>query len=581
VIPLRLLVDDLLRGFSGSLGARGQDLVVFSSGRLPRSVYSDFTRLEEILRIILSNAIDASSAGALIEFSINMETSSRGRKGLRIEISDQGCGMTRHEGKRLFSVAEGATGLAGLRGGEIAGELVRQLDGELTVASMPDEGTTVSLWTPAEVAETSGIWSSFNGTLIAFDANEERSLGLMQQMGMLGGHGELYHDPEEFTCALEGLGRNASSETVILLQIDDPEARAELILSTFRRFKGSDVRLILSVPGDQAGKGDFAIATGRILPRPFSPWDLADEVGLYEMEPPALLEESDSGSVCDAQGEGPNILLVEDDAANKRVADGLLLKLGLRADWAENGEVALEKMAGKSYDLILMDCQMPIMDGYATTREIRRREHLKGDGWHVPIIAVTANAMAGDRERCLKAGMDDYLTKPVRKALLEEKINEALARSSPGLVKEEPSWDDLLEAEEPEEPSIGDVFGDQGLPDVIRELAEGTGTEAARDIIVDFLDSNDTLITEISEGISEQNREKVLRASHTLKGTAELVGLFSTSEKAALIEAAARDDLWNDLEDLESRLQIASRVESPALRSVIERCPARTSESMF
>jgi len=187
VIPLRLLVDDLLRGFSGSLGARGQDLVVFSSGRLPRSVYSDFTRLEEILRIILSNAIDASSAGALIEFSINMETSSRGRKGLRIEISDQGCGMTRHEGKRLFSVAEGATGLAGLRGGEIAGELVRQLDGELTVASMPDEGTTVSLWTPAEVAETSGIWSSFNGTLIAFDANEERSLGLMQQMGMLGG----------------------------------------------------------------------------------------------------------------------------------------------------------------------------------------------------------------------------------------------------------------------------------------------------------------------------------------------------------------------------------------------------------
>ena len=113
------------------------------------------------------------------------------------------------------------------------------------------------------------------------------------------------------------------------------------------------------------------------------------------------------------------MLLVEDNIVNQKVAAALLGKLGCRVDVAANGREALDMAALLPYDLIFMDCQMPEMDGYQATGEIRRRE---GPARHTPIIALTAGAMAEDRERCLRAGMDDYLSKPFRAAQLREML---------------------------------------------------------------------------------------------------------------------------------------------------------------
>jgi len=104
------------------------------------------------------------------------------------------------------------------------------------------------------------------------------------------------------------------------------------------------------------------------------------------------------------------LLLAEDNLVNQHVAMAVLRKLGLKADLAANGQEAVDALLGNSYDLVLMDCQMPEMDGFQATRKIRENE---GEGRHVPILAMTANAMQGDRERCLESGMDDYLPKPV------------------------------------------------------------------------------------------------------------------------------------------------------------------------
>src|SRR5260370_29363556 len=112
-----------------------------------------------------------------------------------------------------------------------------------------------------------------------------------------------------------------------------------------------------------------------------------------------------------ARALGPKILVVEDNPVNREVAVGMLESLGCTADAAENGWLALRAMNSETYDAVLMDCQMPVMDGLAATGEIRRREHSTGAA-RVPIIALTANAIEGDRERSLDAGMDDFLSNP-------------------------------------------------------------------------------------------------------------------------------------------------------------------------
>ncbi|MBU4034076.1 MAG: response regulator, partial [Proteobacteria bacterium] len=124
-----------------------------------------------------------------------------------------------------------------------------------------------------------------------------------------------------------------------------------------------------------------------------------------------------------------HVLLVEDNKVNQMVANKMLAGMGLTVDTAENGEKALATLAEKHYDLVFMDCQMPVLDGYEATRAYRSRE-IQGEK-RLPIIAMTANAMEGDRQKCLDAGMDDYLAKPVKKELLRKLLGEWLpGRSS-------------------------------------------------------------------------------------------------------------------------------------------------------
>ncbi len=206
-----------------------------------------------------------------------------------------------------------------------------------------------------------------------------------------------------------------------------------------------------------------------------------------------------------------SVLLAEDNVVNQQVALGNLRKLGYHADIATSGFEVLEATARKNYDIILMDCQMPELDGYQVTREIRQRE---GKGRRAYIIAMTAHAMVGDREKCLAAGMDDYLSKPLNR----EELRAAMQRGAPG----------------PATPLNEDA---------VRRLAADDDQELAR-LIELFAASAPASIATMKRAVGESNAAELSMAAHTLKGSCGNFGASALAELCAQIEQAAdRGDL--------------------------------------
>jgi two-component system sensor histidine kinase/response regulator len=226
---------------------------------------------------------------------------------------------------------------------------------------------------------------------------------------------------------------------------------------------------------------------------------------------------------------GPRILVVEDVTLNQQVAQGMLAKLGYASDVAANGRQALDALSRADYTAILMDLQMPEMDGFAATAEIRRRE---GDARHTPIIAVTANATAGHRERCLAAGMDDYVAKPVRV--------EGLAAALRRWVPPTPALEATVAA-----PAAGSPATDTGAADAPAPLGRlarlrPQGPDPVREYIGLFLEEAPSQLAAVHAALAGTDPDAVRRAAHTLKGSARTIGTAQLAAKAEEIERHAR-----------------------------------------
>jgi signal transduction histidine kinase/CheY-like chemotaxis protein/HPt (histidine-containing phosphotransfer) domain-containing protein len=234
------------------------------------------------------------------------------------------------------------------------------------------------------------------------------------------------------------------------------------------------------------------------------------------------------------------LLLVEDNPVNLAVGEKLLSVLGYSCDIAINGQIALEKMATGLYSLVLMDCQMPVLDGYSATREWRDREVLQNSETRLPIVAMTANAMAGDRQRCLDAGMDDYLSKPVSREQLENCLQRWLpGRASFGVRTAQPTPDAGVAAAPPiPRPAAPTIFPvlDHSMLDELQEIA---GDETAR-IVGLFLEDAPRLIARLESASTIPDLEAMRDAAHTLKSSSANVGAMALSTAAKRVELGAR-----------------------------------------
>jgi signal transduction histidine kinase/CheY-like chemotaxis protein/HPt (histidine-containing phosphotransfer) domain-containing protein len=236
-----------------------------------------------------------------------------------------------------------------------------------------------------------------------------------------------------------------------------------------------------------------------------------------------LLQAGPSGAAPAARAAGPKILLVEDNPVNREVAVGMLESLGCAVEAAENGWLAIEAMNTTAYDAVFMDCQMPIMDGMTATAEIRRREQSSSAG-RVPVIALTANAMEGDRERCLASGMDDFLSKPFTQQQLATLLRRWLAmRTLP-----EPERRDLSRV-----PLI-----DAGVLRNITALAKPALLNSMIDL---YLQHSPVLIGEIETAAANMHAEALSQAVHTLKSSTSNLGGARLAMVAKECEVLIRD----------------------------------------
>ncbi len=229
------------------------------------------------------------------------------------------------------------------------------------------------------------------------------------------------------------------------------------------------------------------------------------------------------------------MLLVEDNAVNRMVAEQLLRVFQCDVRNAADGEQALLALRQGGIDVVLMDCQMPVLDGYAATRQWRSEEAAQGRAC-LPIIAMTANAMAGDRERCLQAGMDDYLSKPINR----ETLHALLQRWGEAPASVEPSHA-RLEAGSTLPPAPDADTPPQPVLDrsVLEELQDVIGP-AALQIVAVFLEDAPALVQALQQAAQANDIERLQALSHTLKSSSANVGALSLSAVARRIEHEAR-----------------------------------------
>jgi signal transduction histidine kinase/CheY-like chemotaxis protein len=436
-------VEDVVEMLSGQAESKGLDLLCLIEPAVPRSAMGDPGRIRQVVTNLVGNALKFTDRGEVV-VRVRLDGRDAERAVVRFEVVDTGIGIPLEAQSRLFqsfSQADGSTtrryGGTGL-GLAICKQLVGLMNGEIGLASEVDRGST--FWFTARL-ETRSIDEQRTAeplreiagarVLCIGDTASRRMLARqiavlgVEAAGAAGGEGAIEElrrahaaggpfklaildmveaDGFDLARRIHDDAALGDMPTILLTPTNPTRSAAECSPIGISAQLTKPVRhsqLTESVLGALTGDLGGAAAHSRVPPS-------------GETSPtPALPRRVESGS----KG---RLLLVEDNAVNKRVATRMLERLGYRVDVAENGVEALASCVGTEFDVILMDCQMPTMDGFETSRALRERE---GGRKHTPIIAMTANAMQGDRERCLRAGMDDYIAKPVLMSDLEQVLD--------------------------------------------------------------------------------------------------------------------------------------------------------------
>jgi CheY-like chemotaxis protein len=434
---------------------KGLDLIISIAPDVPHQVIGDVGRLRQILLNLVGNAIKFTPRGHVF-MKVECEAWTEQDAQVRLSVEDTGIGIPEDKLAHIFgqfTQADASTtrryGGTGL-GLAISRQLGELMGGSLEVTSHIGAGSTfwVSLRLP--LAETGSATPSPPRDLagvrvLIVDDNPVNRRVLHEQVMQWGLRNGSVASGAEALAALRRAQTSGDPYQIAILDYQMPEMNGELLGQAIKAdptLRGMVLVLLTSVSQRMDTQQLRAAGFAAVLIKPVRALQLMNTLATVwgaqalSLSPQGVKAPKSLGPhtaglatpLAAAHLMRARVLLVEDDIVNQKLAVRMLEKLGCRVDVAADGQEAIN-MLTMPYDLVFMDCEMPELDGYAATREIRRRE---GPSRHTPIIAMTAHAMAGDREKCLGAGMDDYISKPVHMVDPEEALTRWTLPGSPG-----------------------------------------------------------------------------------------------------------------------------------------------------
>jgi len=528
---------------------KGIEVAALVDPETPEAVVGDSLRLRQILVNLFTNAIKFTEEGEVV-LSVEPAPPKDGLGRLAFAVRDTGIGIPADRMDRLFKSFSqvdasttrryGGTGL----GLAISKRLVELMGGEISVESEVGVGTTFRFTIAAEATDAGELRDAFmqradlrGKRLLAVDDNATNREVIRRQATSWG---MIPRDTGSPTEALYWVRRGDPFD-VAVLDMQMPELSGLTVARELRRLRDAQQLplVMLSSLGVRPQDDDVIDEFAAFLMKPIKASQLYDTLtkAVGGIVPDVRVARDEPISAASEL----QILLAEDNELNQRLALLLLEKLGYRAAVAGNGVEAIAALRERRYDIVLMDVEMPELDGLEASRRIHQ-EWRDQRPW---IIAMTANAQQGDREKCLEAGMDDYLSKPIRTAQLAA----ALARSAPAAGGGE---HDLRDAKvlDDSAPATGD--GDVLDPAALGQLRETAGDASLiRELIDAFLQNAPRLVGELSG----DEAEGVRRAAHTLKSNAHTFGATELADLCQTLEGRARAGELDDTGELVRQIE--------------------------
>ncbi len=549
---LRTTIENVTDVLAMTAQEKGLEMACLIHHNVPTALKGDPGRLRQILMNLTGNSMKFTKKGE-VTIRASLEKEDGAQTTVRFEIVDTGIGIPKDRMDRLFKSFSqvdssttrkyGGTGL----GLTISKTLSEMMGGKIGVESVEGKGSTFWFTAIFEKQPRSSesevlVPGDISGKrVLGVDDNKTKRLVLKEQLKSWDCH---FDEASSGAEALDKL-RKAAAEghpfDIAILDMQMPEMDGETLGRKIK--EDPDIKATILVMLTSIGqRGDAArmkeIGFSAYLTKPVKQSQLYDclatVLGIKTAGKDGLSESIVTRhSVAEARAEKFQILLAEDNAMNQKVATNILKKMGHNVVVANNGKEAVEAVEKSEFDLVFMDGQMPVMDGLEAAKEIRKRE--RSTGTHIPIIALTAHAMKGDREKFLAVGMDDYITKPVKRDMFFEVIARVMKESN-GAMSSEKEVTEMAE---------------QSLPIDMKEALEvmGDDMELLQECFDDFVRDSSEMLANIKEAIDVSNASSLDSTAHKFKGTLKYLAAHKGADIAYKLETMGKEGTLDHAEE--------------------------------